>query len=108
MTEPRGVMGKTGHIHTCTDTQTHSWGWYLTVSVIDTGLDLENHCHSSLGRSNSHIISHKGKRDGENKKGMEVERLKRGWGEGKATSSVKCFLVFHKRKKKTASIIRLR
>lgn len=71
-------MGKTGHIHTRTDTHTFmharadtdllTHGWYLTLSVIDTGLDLENHCHSSLRRSNSHIISHKGKRDGGNKK----------------------------------------
>lgn len=54
------------HARADTDLLTH--GWYLTLSVIDTGLDLENHCHSSLRRSNSHIISHKGKRDGGNKK----------------------------------------
>lgn len=86
-------MGKTGtytlvQTHRCAHTQ----AWYLTRSVIDTGLDLENHCHSSLCRSNSHIISHKGKRDGGNKRGREEE------GGGKACSSVKCFLVFHKRR----------
>lgn len=81
-------MGKMG---TYTLVRAHTQAWYLTRSVIDTGLDLENHCHSSLCRSNSHIISHKGKRDGENKGGG-------GEGGGKACSSVKCFLVFHKRR----------
>lgn len=105
-------MSKTGRIHTRTDTHTFmharadtdllTHGWYLTLSVIDTGLDLENHCHSSLRRSNSHIISHKGKRDGGNKKRDRGGEHEGGRGEGGgAVSSVKCFFfffVFHKRR----------
>lgn len=70
-----------GRARTRTDTDTHTradahtgTAGILTLSVIDTGLDLENHCHSSLRRSNSHIISHKGKRDGGNKR-----KKKRRW-----------------------------
>lgn len=81
------------HARADTDLLTH--GWYLTLSVIDTGLDLENHCHSSLRRSNSHIISHKGKRDGGNKKRDRGGEHEGGRGEGGgAVSSVKCFFFF--------------
>lgn len=63
-----------------THARRHTRRSYLTQSVIDTGLDLENHCHSSLCRSNSYIISHKGKRDGGNESRTEVWRREKWQG----------------------------
>ena len=48
-------------VHTCVCVTETRPGW---LSVIDTGLDLENYCHSSLCRSNKNIIPHKRERGG--------------------------------------------